>query len=140
MPIPENPQSRSEQYLNAIATGDNSGLPAFPESRMEQYLEVIAQNGGGGSSGGGVFIVHVADNEDYTAAVLDKTWREIKTASATSVVIAVNEIGDSVTYLLGITTVPFGTPKWKVSFFNVEGTFSFETTDGEDAYPEMRYE
>ena len=73
MPIPENPQSRSEQYLNAIATGDNSGLPEFPQSRMEQYLEVIAQNGGGGSSGGGVLVVHV----DLDTRVLDKTWQEI---------------------------------------------------------------
>ena len=71
MPIPENPQSRSEQYLNAIATGDNSGLPEFPQSRMEQYLEVIAQNGGGGG-GGGVLVVHPDEN-----GVLDKTWQEI---------------------------------------------------------------
>lgn len=70
MPIPENPQSRSEQYLNAIATGDNSGLPAFPESRMEQYLEVIAQNGGG-SSGGGVLIVTVGVDDKCDASYND---------------------------------------------------------------------
>lgn len=78
MPIPENPQSRSEQYLNAIATGDNSGLPEFPQSRMEQYLEVIAQNGGGGSSGGGVLVVEYiqGDENDY----IDATAKELMDA------------------------------------------------------------
>lgn len=75
MPIPENPQSRSEQYLNAIATDDKSGLPEFPQSRMEQYLEVIAQNGGGGGGGGGALVVHADEN-----GVLDKTWQEISDA------------------------------------------------------------
>jgi hypothetical protein len=79
MPIPENPQSRSEQYLNAIATGDNSGLPEFPQSRMEQYLEVIAQNGGG-SSGGGVLVVNIIPSDVDESATMDRTWQEIHDA------------------------------------------------------------
>lgn len=47
MSLPTNPQSRSEEYLNAIATGDASNLPE-PESRMDAYLDYIAKNGGGG--------------------------------------------------------------------------------------------
>ena len=63
MSLPDNPQSRSEQYLNAIATGDNSGLPASPESRMDQYLDYIAKNGGGGS-GGGVLVAHMGEVQE----------------------------------------------------------------------------
>lgn len=45
-----NPINRFEQYLNAIATGDPSGLPT-PINREEVYLDYIAQNGGGGGGG-----------------------------------------------------------------------------------------
>lgn len=38
------PQSRSEEYLNAIATGDLSNLPNAPLSRIEKYLAYIAEN------------------------------------------------------------------------------------------------
>ena len=83
MPIPENPQSRSEQYLNAIATGDNSGLPEFPQSRMEQYLDVIAQNGGGGSSGGALVVTCTKEGSPLpTKITADKTSKEIFDAYA----------------------------------------------------------
>lgn len=48
--IPENPITRKEEYLNAIATGDPSGLPD-PITREEVYLDYIAENGGGGGGG-----------------------------------------------------------------------------------------
>lgn len=51
MSIPDAPQTRGEEYLNAIATGDNSGIPDAPQTRMEQYLDVIAKSGGGGGGG-----------------------------------------------------------------------------------------
>ena len=44
-----NPVTRSEQYLNAIATGNISDLPV-PITREEEYLNYIARNGGGGGS------------------------------------------------------------------------------------------
>ena len=47
-----NPLTRNEQYLNAIATGDPSGLPD-PLTREEIYLDYIAENGGGGGGGTG---------------------------------------------------------------------------------------
>lgn len=45
--LPEEPQSREEQYLAGIA-GQDVVLPEQPESRKEQYLAYIAENGGGG--------------------------------------------------------------------------------------------
>ncbi|MDU7067838.1 MAG: hypothetical protein E6343_07675, partial [Clostridium perfringens] len=38
------PQSRNEEYLNAIATGDLNNLPDEPASRVEKYLAYIAEN------------------------------------------------------------------------------------------------
>ena len=80
MPIPENPQSRSEQYLNAIATGDNSGLPEFPQSRMEQYLDYIAQNGGGGGASALFITVTQTKEGTSTTETWDKTAGEIMDA------------------------------------------------------------
>lgn len=53
MPIPETPYTRKEAYLNAIATGDSSGIPETPYTREKMYLDYIARNGGGGGGGGG---------------------------------------------------------------------------------------
>lgn len=83
MPIPEYPQSRSEEYLDAIATGDNSGLPAFPQSRMEQYLEVIAQNGGGSSGGGALVVTCTKEGSPMpTTITANKKCKEIFDAYA----------------------------------------------------------
>lgn len=117
MPIPENPQSRSEQYLNAIATGDNSGLPEYPQSRMEQYLEAIAQNGGG-SSGGGVLAVHV----DGSTGALDKTWQEINDAVESNTIVV------SVATVKGAVTQSFGAGVWKDEGENLYGVnLNYET-------------
>lgn len=45
------PITRQEEYLAAIASGDASNIPASPVTREEQYLDYIAQNGGGGGGG-----------------------------------------------------------------------------------------
>ena len=45
--IPDEPLTRAEQYLNKIATGSGD-TPEQPLTRMEQYLDYIAENGGGG--------------------------------------------------------------------------------------------
>lgn len=42
------PITRQENYLAAIASGDSSGIPEEPITREEQYLDYIAKNGGGG--------------------------------------------------------------------------------------------
>ena len=51
MSLPENPETRREQYLSVIA-GQNTTdiLPETPYTREEQYLDYIARNGGGGGS------------------------------------------------------------------------------------------
>lgn len=46
--IPDEPLTRVEMYLNKIATGDGD-IPDVPLTRMEQYLDYIAENGGGSS-------------------------------------------------------------------------------------------
>ena len=81
------PETREEQYLDAIAEGDASGIPAQPitreeiyldaiakgnttvpepVSRKEQYLAHIAENGGGG---GDITVesLSVTENGEYTA-------------------------------------------------------------------------
>lgn len=131
MPIPENPQSRSEQYLNAIATGDKSGLPEFPQSRMEQYLDVIAQNGGGG---GGVLVVHADENR-----VLDKTWQEIKDASATKPVVILPEPGSQFSPQLWVLNVfngdeMYGVLSWGTFNFNEPNMLIFVVSSA-DGYP-----
>lgn len=44
------PNTRKEQYLNAIATGNSGGLPT-PITREEEYLDAIAKSGGGSGDG-----------------------------------------------------------------------------------------
>lgn len=44
MSLPE-PVTRKEQYLNSIATGNNSGKPGYPVTREEMYLDAIAEGG-----------------------------------------------------------------------------------------------
>lgn len=48
--LPNTPETRREQFLNAIATDNTSGLPE-PVTREEMYLDYIAENGGGGGEG-----------------------------------------------------------------------------------------
>lgn len=112
MSLPDAPQTRGEVYLNAIATGDTSGLPDAPQCRMEQYLDVIANNGGGGSGTsvvanptltgnedsltglqvgntkyavGGVLMLNVTVGE--SSATLDKTGAEITQAARTGTIV-----------------------------------------------------
>lgn len=51
MSTPTSPNTRYEEYLNAILSGDTSNLPE-PITREEMYLYAIAINGGGGGGGG----------------------------------------------------------------------------------------
>lgn len=92
MSLPENTESRSEQYLRAIATGDNSGLPPFPQSRMEEYLDYIVKNGGGGGGGNILFVGATTVDETTT---LDKTWQEIMTAVGTGIAVIKKTYGEN---------------------------------------------
>jgi len=125
MSLPENPQSRGEVFLNAIATGSSSDLPT-PQSREEQYLDYIAQNGGGGGGttvvanptlagtedsltglqvgdtkyavsggGGGGGVLVVSVTFEGETATLDKTWQEITDASFPVIVTDESSVGTS---------------------------------------------
>lgn len=65
--IPDEPLTRVEMYLNKIATGSGN-TPDEPLTRVEMYLDEIAENGGGdsgGDSGGGSESMAVV--ADFTA-------------------------------------------------------------------------
>ena len=49
-PVPDNPATRKEMYL-AKAAGKSIEIPE-PMTREEMYLAAIAENGGGGGTGG----------------------------------------------------------------------------------------
>lgn len=84
---------------------------------------------GGGGGGGGVLVVHVDENGS-----LDKTWQEIKDASATSVVVFSLD-GAEFSYLFSCGHTTLGGEKWRVGFFTNGGSEIFVTTDGADSYP-----
>ena len=51
-PVPEEPLTREEQYLSAIAgVTSSSDIPEKPLTRIEAYLDKIVENGGGGGGG-----------------------------------------------------------------------------------------
>lgn len=51
-PVPEEPLTREEQYLSAIAgVTASSDIPEKPLTRVEAYLNKIVENGGGGGGG-----------------------------------------------------------------------------------------
>jgi hypothetical protein len=70
--LPE-PKSRKESYL-AKAAGMNVTIPEAPESRLEQYLEAIAEGGGGGGGGG-------AAGKTLTTSDYNWNWETGTTAS-----------------------------------------------------------
>lgn len=54
-PVPEEPLTREEQYLSAIAgVTEATEIPEKPLTRVEAYLDKIVENGGGGGGGGTV--------------------------------------------------------------------------------------
>lgn len=53
--IPDEPLTRVEQYLAKIA-GEDVTVPDVPYTRIEQYLDYIAENGGGGVDPGDIVL------------------------------------------------------------------------------------
>ncbi len=130
MAIPEYPITRREQYLDAIATNDTSVLPAEPITRTEQYLDAIARNGGG-SSGGGVLVVHV----DAQTGALDKTWQEIADAEYA---VIVQSVGTTTAYLYIANLQKTGDTSYVVNAFMIMGTTIRESNyiaTSADGYP-----
>ena len=131
MPIPDTPQTRQEQYLNAIATGDASGIPDTPQCRQEQYLDAIAKNGGGGGSGGGVLVVNLTLDDDTGAVVFDKTWSEVNAAPTAVACLDMSALGGTGTmrFLIGDTD----------AVGNGDGSFTYrvlamKADDGSDGF------
>ena len=131
MALPDAPNTRKEQYLNAIATG--SGKPDQPYTREEMYLDYIADNGsgggGGGSGGGGVLVVNVTEVDDIQTC--DKTAGEMWAACQTGCVIFRIEPYEGV-----VVVAPL-----QVAYFDSERGYSFEansvsvSADTENDYP-----
>ena len=69
--IPDEPLTRVEMYLNKIATGDGD-VPEVPLTRMEQYLAEIAENGGGGGTDLANADAYVADFLSTTDLIITK--------------------------------------------------------------------
>ena len=65
--IPDEPLTRAEMYLNKIATGSGD-TPEQPLTRMEQYLDYIAENGGGGTdlAAADVYVADYLSTTDLT--------------------------------------------------------------------------
>lgn len=83
MSYPEEPMTRQEQYLDAIARGETDGMPAVPNTRMEMYLDAIARNGGGG--GGAVVAKKYDDTKPYAVGehVINAGKLYVKTSGGT---------------------------------------------------------
>ena len=92
---------REDAYVEELAAKlgiDPQYIPKSPVWRNEEEIKAIAElfaNMSGGSSGGGVLVVHAtASDELYrgsapsvvNALTLDKTWQEIYDADAVSIV------------------------------------------------------
>ena len=85
------------------ASGD-----VITSTKLNKLENGLAEASGGGG-GGGVLVVHVVES------VADKTWQEIKTASASQIVIIVNDT--SVAYMCEIQEpMPPIIEKYQVSF------------------------
>lgn len=82
--LPE-PKSRQESYL-ARAAGMDVAIPDKPESRLEQYLEAIAENGGGGGGGGTTNFNQLTNRPKYNGAAMtgDTNIPQVKTYTAGS--------------------------------------------------------
>lgn len=117
------PITRKEMYLNAIATGDASGIPETPYTREEMYLDAIAKGGGGGGGSADAALVVVATVEG-TTSTLNKTWQEIDAGNY----IAVRRRDDGIQEF--ITRIAAG----KTGFSVTAGETTYECAEGTD-YP-----
>ena len=63
--IPDEPLTRVEMYLNKIATGSGN-TPDEPLTRVEMYLAEIAENGGGGVDPGDISLVTLNVSQNGT--------------------------------------------------------------------------
>lgn len=79
------PKSRTESYL-AKAAGEDVPIPEEPRSRLEQYLNAIAENGGGGGGGGTSNFNQLTNRPKYNGSEMTSSTDipEVKTYTAGS--------------------------------------------------------
>lgn len=105
---------REDAYKQQLATKlgiDPKYIPGSPIWHSEEEIAAIAEmfaNMAGGSSGGGVLVVH----EDIDTGALDKTWQEI----ADSDLCILNYYGSKM--IQYGTVEPIGQGKFKVFFWD----------------------
>ena len=77
-PVPEEPLTREEQYLSAIAgVTASTEIPEKPLTRVEAYLNRIVENGGGG--GGGGFTPTDAQLDAMNSGITEEDVEQIST-------------------------------------------------------------
>lgn len=77
-PVPEEPLTREEQYLSAIAgVTASTEIPEKPLTRVEAYLDRIVENGGGG--GGGGFTPTDAQLDAMNSGITEEDVEQIST-------------------------------------------------------------
>ena len=105
--MPLTPKNRKEEWLQGLVDHETT---LTPKNRPEEWMkEIIDASGGGGGGGGGALVVHVVES------VADKTWQEMKTASASQIVLMVNDT--SIAYMSEIQEpMPPIVEKYQVSF------------------------
>lgn len=130
MPIPEQPLTRKEMYLNSAAGGSGT-IPETPLTREEQYLDAIAKNGGGSSSGG-VLVVHDIYDEQTGTETLDKTLQEIYDAMSGGTVVFVSTQDGDEMFMDFVYDVSLSGLQVNVHFFGsgATGYFNAESASG----------
>ena len=129
---------REDAYVEELAEKlgiDPQYIPKSPVWRNEEEIkaiaEMLANMSGGGSSGGGVLVVHGSDAEN---PVLDKTWKEINDAfEAGQIVILIHAIG-AIEYLANQPYADAGDNYYSVSFFGDQSFEQYSATT-ENGYP-----
>lgn len=106
-----------------------------PVTRIEQFLQQIIDNGGGGGGGGGggtggdgVLVVSL----NTTTGTLNKTWREIRTAMETSVVLVTIDAGVAFEHMFIIRA---GVGNTGIYYLEADSEGSSFITESENGYP-----
>ncbi|MBO7251394.1 MAG: hypothetical protein J6V25_02085 [Oscillospiraceae bacterium] len=95
--------TQTELYRKILTNlgGDCSKLTDNLDSTL---LEAIANTCGGGSGGGGAYVVRF-NSTDGVTATCDKTFAEIYEAAKTMNVLGVMDVGNSITHIRFITAI-----------------------------------
>jgi hypothetical protein len=129
---------REDAYVEELAEKlgiDPQYIPKSPVWRNEEEIKAIAEmfaNMSGGSSGGGVLVVHRDEND-----TLDKTWQEIHDAIADGIVV-ISRVSEKNALSDLILTANDNTPN--TGYFEVESVggdiYAASSANGYPSYTE----